>query len=916
MTNKKLIDINALKSFWTNLKKNISKKTVYIGLSTDIHSNDYDFICTDSHDNYKVIQEAIDYAYKHKIKDVIITNGNYMLSRVIYVKPGIHIHCNENTKFTIANQTVFALENPIVKGSNTLQVSSEVFNEFPIGAEIGLTDGSTGYVVSGSHAQVAFVTNVDEATNTLTLSETANENFTTIVTLISGFRADDIIHDPTLEHTDNYIGIGDIQFIGGEIDGNKSNQFVWISDMHQNGLIFGGVSNLVIKKCYVHDFRFQNIHVTGKYYQNDKFNENSKSIVSECISKNSNFSGICIDSNENVSIENCISSNNGGNGLQLVASNSCIVIGGSYENNIFCGIRSCHDDIKCNDIKITNATTKSNSRGIGFKNMKNCTIESCTCIGDSEAAIYIEEDCKRIYISDCLIYNCNIGIKELSDGTLDNSIGVISFDSVNTQFSLSTAKILINDNTELIDTVDEKINKLKIDMYGTGTSVDITGTTPILVDLTNIDNLKYKIKGKSVLSNNTFVSLGENSYSIIFESKNKFILNNYKNNILAIQGYMGAYITGLKPNTQYICSTNAPSDGNTLYFYNLDLSVEAGGGQYLGISDSQGRIPIWILQRANYDGYMNGTYYIQVEEGDVPTTYSPYMNKTVKFSTVLRGIDSQTYDYLENGKLHKKVDICTYDGSQTINGKYLSNTGKIENGSIIIYELDDEIVSDAEELEKINVSDINSTVYVYGSTYLLNCKLLNGILGVKDKVEDIQESLSNYVKISDLSTKVSQLSNDISLITSHIGMIIQTTTLDTEEKVINIYGGSKWEKIEGMFLLGQSSNYAINSTGGESEHILTVDEMPNVENSFCTRSFNNKLRLIFGEEDQGNVKTYINNVKSEIVTLPNGGTMGAITSTASQLTVTDKVTLTNNGKNQPHNNMPPYKVVYIWERVK
>lgn len=53
---------------------------------------------------------------------------------------------------------------------------------------------------------------------------------------------------------------------------------------------------------------------------------------------------------------------------------------------------------------------------------------------------------------------------------------------------------------------------------------------------------------------------------------------------------------------------------------------------------------------------------------------------------------------------------------------------------------------------------------------------------------------------------------------SHIGMVIHSTTLDTMDKVIHVYGGKTWEKIEGRFLLGQSSEYAINDTGGGKEY--------------------------------------------------------------------------------------------------
>mgnify|MGYP007121289589 CR=1 FL=1 len=74
---------------------------------------------------------------------------------------------------------------------------------------------------------------------------------------------------------------------------------------------------------------------------------------------------------------------------------------------------------------------------------------------------------------------------------------------------------------------------------------------------------------------------------------------------------------------------------------------------------------------------------------------------------------------------------------------------------------------------------------------------------------------------------------------SHVGMIIQSTTLDTEAKVIAIYGGTSWTKIEGRFLLGTSPSYAVNATGGEATHKLTTPEMPS-----HSHGLNNHTRII------------------------------------------------------------------------
>ena len=128
---------------------------------------------------------------------------------------------------------------------------------------------------------------------------------------------------------------------------------------------------------------------------------------------------------------------------------------------------------------------------------------------------------------------------------------------------------------------------------------------------------------------------------------------------------------------------------------------------------------------------------------------------------------------------------------------------------------------------------------------------------------------------------------------SHVGMIIHSTTLDTMEKVIALYGGTEWVKIEGMFLLGQSEKYEINSTGGEETHTLTTTEMPAHNHYITTRYSKN-----------------------------GGGASSANRGVADYYNTAwyyeDYTTNSTNwtGDTQAHNNMPPYKTVYICERTK
>ena len=62
--------------------------------------------------------------------------------------------------------------------------------------------------------------------------------------------------------------------------------------------------------------------------------------------------------------------------------------------------------------------------------------------------------------------------------------------------------------------------------------------------------------------------------------------------------------------------------------------------------------------------------------------------------------------------------------------------------------------------------------------------------------EDVAEI---YDKVLDTSDIASALAVDYSKSVSHIGMIIQSTTLDTEAKVKAIYGGTSWSLIQGKY---------------------------------------------------------------------------------------------------------------------
>lgn len=97
-----------------------------------------------------------------------------------------------------------------------------------------------------------------------------------------------------------------------------------------------------------------------------------------------------------------------------------------------------------------------------------------------------------------------------------------------------------------------------------------------------------------------------------------------------------------------------------------------------------------------------------------------------------------------------------------------------------------------------------------------------------------------------------------------------------------IFGGT-WQRIKDTFLLTAGDTYAAGSTGGEAEHKLTTQEMPSHSHV-------------------------------QVVSYSSGSTGWVNTWSGSNIAGTQQSTGSAGG-DQAHNNMPPYLVVYAWERT-
>ena len=127
-----------------------------------------------------------------------------------------------------------------------------------------------------------------------------------------------------------------------------------------------------------------------------------------------------------------------------------------------------------------------------------------------------------------------------------------------------------------------------------------------------------------------------------------------------------------------------------------------------------------------------------------------------------------------------------------------------------------------------------------------------------------------------------------------------------------LFGGT-WERIKDCFLLASGDTYQAGTTGGESSHVLTINEMPihNHTNSVATNG---------GHSHTGHTKE----VRAQVSGQPSNDCARNISSSYdhSGITITDaagshshSVTINNAGGGVAHNNMPPYLTVYVWKRT-
>ena len=136
---------------------------------------------------------------------------------------------------------------------------------------------------------------------------------------------------------------------------------------------------------------------------------------------------------------------------------------------------------------------------------------------------------------------------------------------------------------------------------------------------------------------------------------------------------------------------------------------------------------------------------------------------------------------------------------------------------------------------------------------------------VNDKVEDTIAALAANFGILDAMYP--------------IGTIYQSTKSTDPSTFL----GGTWTALTGRFLVGAGTGYPAGTTGGEATHTLTVEEMP--AHTHPSTTPNTIQNTATGSSAYG----YIGDGS-----YGNSGTSGG---------------------GRAHNNMPPYRSVYMWERT-
>ena len=280
------------------------------------------------------------------------------------------------------------------------------------------------------------------------------------------------------------------------------------------------------------------------------------------------------------------------------------------------------------------------------------------------------------------------------------------------------------------------------------------------------------------------------------EGKNKFNINQEKE-IFGTMVYKYSYY--LKPNTKYTISSNCPASTTANIYANSNSSNSAvyiNKNQTIQ-SDENGYFYILVRFKAVasdnstfnlYEKILNGTYYIQLEEGTVATSYVPYNSLEVKVG---------------NKNLWDNTNVAQLNKVSYQNGIYTASDN--DNKSVLQYK-----VQQFTDTSFIHGTQIEKTISGTGIYYFTGTKVANanfvriGNNGasfefiVKYSLDDIQvgEQFTIALEVTDTTIGASKFKNVMLL----KGAVQNETYAEHQEQTVYFPLSEGQKLMEGSYL--------------------------------------------------------------------------------------------------------------------
>lgn len=303
-------------------------------------------------------------------------------------------------------------------------------------------------------------------------------------------------------------------------------------------------------------------------------------------------------------------------------------------------------------------------------------------------------------------------------------------------------------------------------------------------------------------------------------------------------------------------------------------------GEVYRRSDYQSEVPVSAIQSAGITlSYGSNLYYRQ------PVQYGEANSTPKDYAGYYKFVDGQGMQAVSTGTLPEWVDNYIYTASPTEFRKVPDALGTLTFIPNLFYR--------------------ETTVYTqtaeFGST--------GATVGPKQGGHATFTADGMTVYIGDeaeASNKVAFFGkNSILNLIYPVGSIYMSTNATSPE---TLFGG-KWERIQDRFLLAAGSTYNAGDRDGEPTHTLKEAELPDHRHTFTTDSAGAHTHQLGRNKDSlasGSKYDKPNNASSTSDYGYKSTSNGAHTHTG---------TTNGTGGAQPHNNMPPYLVVNVWERT-